>query len=305
MSNFPPLKHHAEDRDEQLRAEAITCPKLNSAMLNNLNMFSHKRGNLSRIVRDAYNIKVERLVRFIRFEAHLNIDHTNTNIDNQLISIGFEPDDFIELNPKCYNYNFTFAFDVAAGERMFDFRDIFKQRINNAEKIIQNSDAIGFIEAEIFPDLCIRLFDSFENNRAAPFPLQSNELVSIDIPDQLYSTPTAWTPFTRKNCDIHVKIIGHVDEVKPNKVGLCSSSSEFAWMMAQIGFYRIRSNSGNTIYTGQFIDGELARNIFDRLCTYNEMTRFASSIIIEPCIYMWRKMTKLQMELYLHLFLQF
>lgn len=261
-----------------------------AGLVEQVRAFPGKRGLYSDCVRRVLNLPSFRANRFVRFEAHLNLDDCSQECENRLIALGFEPDDFIELNPAIYTRNFTFAFDIELGSDTAASRELFGQRIRNAETLVECSSHFGFLEAEIFPSRCILEFDqSAATGGEFAFPFKPGDFEACEIPDTIDDSPADMSPFTRKNVDLHVKIKGRVHETPPAKEGFVGSAPELACMLASLGFYRIVSTSSNTIYTAQFLDGHLGRELFEGICKFASLSKLARSVILEPCIHVWRK----------------
>ncbi|WP_316173366.1 MULTISPECIES: hypothetical protein [unclassified Bradyrhizobium] len=261
-----------------------------SALVEQVRAFPGKRGLYSDCVRRVLDLPPFRADRFVRFEAHLNLDDCSHELENRLIALGFEPDDFLELNPIMYTRNFTFAFDIKLGSDTAASRELFRQRLREAETLVECSSHFGFLEAEIFPSQCIMEFDQATVPAAEfLFPFKSGDFEACPIPDTIDGSPSDMSPFTRKNIDLHVKIKGRVPETPPAKEGYVAQASELAYMLASLGFYRIVSISGNTIYTAQFLDGRLGRELFEGVCQFVSLSKLAKSVILEPCIHVWRK----------------
>jgi hypothetical protein len=247
-----------------------------AGLVEQVKMFPGKRGLYSDCVRRVLKLPDFRSERFIRFEAHLNLDKCSRNFEGRLAAIGFEPDDFLELNPKEYTRNFTFAFDVSVGSDTSACREAFWQRIRSVETLVECSSHFGFLEAEIFPSRCIVEFEpAAVSGVSYPFPFKSGDFEVCAIPNSIDDSPADMSPFTRKNIDLHVKIKGKVQEVASAKDGFVSTQSELAHALASLGFYRIVSVSGNTIYTGQFLDGRLGRELFDGICEFVAVSKLA------------------------------
>src|SRR5262249_17176807 len=148
------------------------------------------------------------------------LDDCSPDCESQLVASGFEPDDFLELNPAIYRRNFTFAFDTLVGSDTSVFRRQFRERIHTVEALIERTEHFGFLEAEIFPSRCIMQFDQRDASGVSyRFPFEATDFEVCEIPDRVTNAPTDMSPFTRKNIDLHVKIKGRIKEETPRERG--------------------------------------------------------------------------------------
>ena len=249
-----------------------------------------KRGLLSDSIRDMLGQPAPVLKSFVRYEAHLNLTECSPELEYTLLALGFEPDDFYELMPTEYTRNFTYAFDQNPDQVSTTVRRNFEIQCRKACEAVQVSRHDGFLEAEQFASTNIRTFPTPIDRVEDPttmvnFPFAAGRF-RLEPVEQFTKSLDA-LPAT-KRVDIHVKMAG---AVTPCKVGgqTAATRAELAGLLENICFYRIVSISGNTIYTGQYLDGALGRLVFDGLDNYLATARLASSIILEPCILFWRK----------------
>jgi hypothetical protein len=259
------------------------------------NFFDHpnRRGVLSEYYRQILQISPLPLTSFVRYEAHLNLTATKPSDEDILLDYGFEPDDFEELYPDVYLRNFTFSFDLRQSEYQ-RHRGVteFSARCKDAQRYIQSRDTIdGFLEAEVIPS--VNFFSppisgqTLTKAISAPFPPENYKTMHLaEVADEPLRLPLG----TRKKSDIHIKFLGKLS-ASPNSSEWISNRNDFARFLEDSAFYRITSVSGNTIYTAQFVQGEVAQKMFGLLRQFIEDTGLADAIVIEPCISFWRKTT--------------
>ena len=88
---------------------------------------------------------------------------------------------------------------------------------------------------------------------------------------------------TAKNADIHIKVFQNIK--LSDEAGYLSARQIFL----TCGFYEIVGESGNSIFTCQFLDTALAKRIFDEISLVISKHPLLFQVTLEPCIQFWRK----------------
>lgn len=247
-----------------------------------------KRGAFSDAVRHIrQSAKPDIGENFIRYEAHFNIDAASVETENTIASLGFEPDDFVELHPSCYSRNYTLSYDIPANQRDHVGREGIRASCLNLMAALKNHPGFCFVEAERFPSANIRNYNR-ESIQATPLPVQRYRVEEIPRNNGEVSQ-AGYTAASKKIIDIHIKLAGIVSPVSAfDRTKPISNSGELAAALAYVGMYRITSVSGNTIYTAQFADGKKAQEFIDKMDKFLATLSIADSMIYEPCFLLER-----------------
>jgi hypothetical protein len=253
--------------------------------------FPNRRGVLSEYYREIFASRSRCDSQFVRFEAHLNLTNSPSNLSNALLRLGFEPDDFEELYPEVYVRNFTFAFDVPLDSPdRANLRRSFLLICDQACKTLDDvHDVSGFLEAEVIPSTNFYVLPKgFEQQvQTETDPFLASSLVRSYF-SEFEGDPNGEPIGVSKKSDIHVKFVGRLSS-SDREEGKISKRSQFARFLEEAGFYRIVSVSGNTIYTAQFIEGKIGEEIYLKLREFIFRSGLADTIVIEPCAFFWRK----------------
>jgi len=230
---------------------------------------------------------------FVRFEAHVNVTVASVDVINRLVELGFEEDDFVVLEPSCYSKNFTLSFDVDRHrrEQLKMSRETLLLSCGRAADILKNNEQVdGFIEAEVISSKFMRRFDVSKNGTSVGMDYSMlPEMKTVCMPRNDEEAEAAGIDiFAFKKADIHIKIpfSEFSSDIVPNAT---EALSELTVKLVGAGFYRIVSCSSNTIFTAQFIDSSTSRKLFDIICRASVGSNIVESVIMEPCIWFWRK----------------
>ena len=241
----------------------------------------NKIGRISDLIRKYLDIVVANpSISELYIESHIDLTSAPGCVESFLIKMGYEPDDFVELKPECYKKHFTLKVSMEMGDP--EYHRAIKGCVVSASKIafdyIQSTPAIsGFVENEIYTTKYKKKYIpnklKIYNPRDFPKELRlfrvqiipnrpsEEELLNICVP-------------TEKRADIHIK----TSEGNP----------EFETDLIKSGFYYIKSEASNTIYTGQYLSLLDAKQCFSVLHELCEKTGVAKSLILEICTSLWR-----------------
>lgn len=256
--------------------------------------FPEKEGDLSALALESLGLKREKPEEYFLVEAHFNITELDSDLFNKLVSLGFEPDNFFKLQPKCYKHNLTLAFSVSQKQRgRFDYlRGIVAARSQSAAELVQNASGIsGFFESEVYPSSWIKKyqFRPPADYLLAAFPFSAGSFKVMNVPRRAEEVSAGGLQLeSRKLADVHVKIPTEV-RVEDYPEAAHRSVIRLRERLLEIGFYEIISESGNAIYTGQFIDSKEATEVFRSLDAYATSCGGFLDLVCEPCTAFWRK----------------
>ena len=258
-------------------------------------VYQDKLGDVSKFIRQVAGIRETDPGDFILLETHLNVTAMPEDLRSQLLCLGFEPDNFHTLEPACYSHNFTLAFapPKSARERFYYLQGLVAERGRAVAQMVQgNPDVDGFFEAEAYPSHWIKKYEVFRvplAHEIDEFPLKPGDLLAKQLPNTAREANEIQLDInTRKVADIHLKV---PTEAKEDRYPGASSSGllQMRNHLLQCGFYEIISESGNAIYTAQFLDSRLAVEIFQEIAEYAARVNCFLDIVCEPCTAFWRK----------------
>lgn len=256
--------------------------------------FPEKEGDLSALVLESLGLERKKPKEYFLVEAHFNITDLDSDLFNRLVSLGFEPDNFFKLQPKCYKHNLTLAFSVSRKQRgRFDYlRGIVAARSQSAAELVQNASGVsGFFESEVYPSSWIKKyqFKPSADHLLAAFPFSAGSFKVMDVPRTAEEVHAGGLQLeSRKLADVHVKIPTEV-RIEDYPEATHASVISLRKRLLDIGFYEIVSESGNAIYTGQFMDSKEAIEVFRSLDAYATTYGGFLDLVCEPCTAFWRK----------------
>lgn len=255
--------------------------------------FPEKIGRLTKSINKVLNKEITFPKEYALKEIHIDLASANNTLYNYLISLGFEPDNFVKLHPEEYNYCFTMEFSIELGSayRVKMIHDFMLQQYERAAKAIQKSNTFGYIEMESYSSKYVKTFN-FK-------PLKEPSLDHLPFTDKtfdIYFLPNDEKEadeleinlLTHKKADIHIKT---PTSQKGEKYALADSPAmqKFRDTLQSCGFYEIISEGGNYIFTGQFLDGNEAKILFADITLFAEEYGGITGLKYEICTAFWRK----------------
>lgn len=264
-----------------------------------------KLGDLTKAVRTLIGVPAREDLDFTLIETHVNVTDTADDLFEAFLALGFEPDNFHTLQPKCYRENFTLAFapPQASRNRFHFLRGLVAERSKSVANLIQaSSETSGFFEAEVYPHSWIRKYAGFREPTLAElenFPLRGDSFVVVNIPNtEREAVEQGIALSTRKLADVHVKI---PTDARSREYPAATSTGvqTLRSLLLECGFYEIVSESGNAIYTGQFVDSQVAVGVFEQLDIFGKAHRCFLDLVCEPCVAFWRKESRIGGEVVL------
>lgn len=261
-----------------------------------LAQFPEKKGRITDAWRTCFDQCVKPLDQYVIREAHLDITDVSETLENQLVSLGFEIDDFFKLLPACYTRHFTLAYQYDATDRgrVRQIKRTFDDRTEAARVLVEN-DALtfGYLEVETYSSSSVRKFAPHTHVSCAKIsgltqfletcalkPIQVSNSSSTDvIASELQSSVV-------KRADVHVKVKGNVESATGAQKAYLA---EVAHAFVTAGFYEIISEAGNSIYTVQFTDAVKAKRLFRDIQSHIDDMPLIAQVCYEPCTFFWRK----------------
>lgn len=256
--------------------------------------YPEKVGDLTSWMRAILGLPSLKPSAFTIVEAHLNSTHLDHQSLEALVSLGFEPDNFYKLSPECYDTNLTLGFCVpgSSQDRLQTLKRVLEKRSEDASEILQGLNGVSaFIESEVYGSKNLIKFDQrglFHGIQMVDFPFDSATFQVKHMPQTVEETTEELGLDARKRIDVHAKIKafelrddGHVHQT-PEFVSLRN-------YFLDAGFYEIISESGNAIYTAQFLKVRDGLNVFRRLKAFCEMNGGFVDLCAEVCNAFWRK----------------
>ena len=211
-------------------------------------------------------------------EAHLDCTKVPQDLQNTLVSLGFEPDHFVEFVPDIYPDHFTLKYVVMEGVRE-TFRDV-KRATGEVIKLLEMRDVHGYIEVEVY-NPHMKVVMPFEVPRSyTPLPFRQGSLEEVPIPDSIGSE-------VFKRADIHVKT-PTVIRAAGYEMADCDRMQRLRQELINVGFYPVLTEAGNRVLTAQFLKAADARLVYKQLRDHFLKHGGIVDICLEPCVFFWR-----------------
>jgi len=256
--------------------------------------YPEKEGRLTDSIREVLNIQPEIPENYLVVEAHLDTTRMDIPLREEAIKLGFETDNFEKIEPPHYRDHYTMRFNIPVGlkERYEELKELMKNRVRDLSYLIQeNPETEGYIEAEVYGSKYIADYEYKPISRKGveDFPFDSKTLINMGLPSTDQEARVKNIDLhSHKAADIHVKtpsgVLGEKypeAESKPMQI--------LRKKLMAMGFYEVITEAGNKIYTGQFLDIEEARYVFNVLDQYFQKYGGSTQMYIEPCPLFWRK----------------
>ncbi|MEP7366852.1 MAG: hypothetical protein ABI972_26645 [Acidobacteriota bacterium] len=276
----PALLPFARNRQPfaDLNDAAIECALRNTVALD------HKVGRLSDAIRIILGLpSIVDSTTIATVEAHVDVTAAPLEIAHALVALGFEPDDFVKLEPECYKRHFTLKLHVSSvdGPVLRRLISAVHRASGEAASILQKDATVdAFIEEEVYTPKYKRSYGPrpFDVAHEAQFPGNLRGFRVQLVPRSHGESDALGMPLTmRKAADIHVKLFGE--------------AAPLARQLQEAGFYEIVSEAGNRIYTGQYMTVREARRVYDTLDAFLRNSGGATSLILEVCTAFWRRLS--------------
>jgi len=249
--------------------------------------FPEKRGRLTDAIAASSGMPVRRPAPITILESHIDITEASRELRGELIGLGFEPDDFYRLHPACYLRHFTLQFflPTASPRRRSELHRELVSRSRRALEVLKSYPQFyGYMELEVYGSKSI--------HRAGPGQLRAETVEQIGhlLPQQRFrmreianhpveagvNLPAA----TVKAADLHVKVHTH----HAASHGSAAATAELMEILTTANFYEIVSEAGNSIFTAQFLEPQLAKLLYSRLHGVIAASGAPINICWEPCI---------------------
>lgn len=263
-------------------------------------VFEHpdKSGDLSNIIKSHFGLRTSRPSSFVTLEAHANVTEADGSLLNQLVCLGFEPDNFHKLEPSCYKSNLTLSFVTkkAHVSRQRYLQKLLLERAQAASRLIQDDASVsGFIESEFYDSRRLVRYKKFRavtKDGLAQFPFGPGSFKVISLPNtQSDATHRGIRLNSHKRIDVHVKMPTAILEDRFKGAG-SPEMAELRERLLASGFYEIVSESGNAIFTAQFLKASQGLDMFCELEKFGRKYNCFIDLCAEICTDFWRKRLK-------------
>lgn len=247
-----------------------------------------RRGRLTNAVRDHLSIDSDTPAEpYSVLEAHIDLTTASLELRNELIKVGFEPDNFAEIQPIQYQVHFTIQHIVpkSSSQKTQLFDEIRESAHNAANLIDQTADVDGYVEVECYTSSRIFRYadsSSAEELDVTSFPFTPSTFVRSLVPRQReeYGAP-GFDSKEKRAADIHVKLFPHAT--------YAGGYSDLEDLFQGAGFYRIRSDAGNYMYSAHFSELDDSNRAYDEIVKFSQECRGIASVMREICTSIWRK----------------
>jgi hypothetical protein len=239
--------------------------------------FPEKRG----LITDALGAPRKQAARYHVLESHIDAASVPAELADRLVSIGFEPDDFVQFLPARFSRHFTLKFvvDKAEVSRRSRLRREIDRRTKRAIALISRWPGVeAYVEVETYSSQTQKRFTFAVPSASdlAAFPLPKNALRSRIATDDVH-----------KEADIHIKT-PLPERGAGYELANAPQMQALRERLLEAGFYEVITPAANKIYTAQFESRARALQIFETLVGYFAKSPGAVEICFEPCVKMWR-----------------
>jgi len=262
------------------------------------------RGRLTDSVREVNGGTAPKIDNFVVFEAHIDLTELDPDLNLQLLSAGFEPDDFAKMEPEEYRHHFTLQYMVPMpSTRLGTFeREVSDAAAEAARVIDEHGQATGYVEIETYRSKYVTKlpWNVLSSSATIRTPLSSDFELRC-VPATHEESVSSGLPLdVRRAADIHVKIPGGFlsYDGTPASVRLSNADDSQPTGRQHIkkaledrNFYEIISQGGNYLYSAHFSDLGEANAAYWELVAYARECGEITGVVREACTNVWRKST--------------
>lgn len=245
-----------------------------------------RQGRFSDSIRRILNVKIPSLEDYTVIEAHIDLTGVTESLRTRLISLGFEPDNFAEIQPPQYIRHFTIQHRVGreSPQKSQLFAEVAQAATMAADVIDSCPSVSGYVETECYTTARILKLPPLGLNDLylQEFPFDSSTFIHLKVArsDGELGTP-GYDTLEKRAADIHVKLA----PIATEEFG----EPRLEWLLRDSGFYRIRSDAGNYMYSAHFSTLSDANMAYDYVASFARIAGGITGIMREVCTSLWRK----------------
>ena len=270
-------RHPFRDLPDELIAGAI----------NRATSSATRKGRFTDAVRATLGISQPKATAsYTVIEAHIDLTAAPAHLRQKLISLGFEPDNFAEIQPPQYIHHFTIQhiIDRQLSNKAQLYEGVRHAATAAAEAIDCVSGIMGYVETECYTSRRILKFPptKLQVNVLHTFPFQPDTFTFLRVAnnDSELGSP-GYDTTEKRAADIHVKL-------SPNATRE-SGEPRLESLLHGAGFYRIKSDAGNCMYSAHFSELSDSNRAYDELVSFANAAGGITSLMREVCTSLWRK----------------
>lgn len=245
-----------------------------------------RKGRFTDAIRDLVGIRISTPASYSVVEAHIDLTDVTSELLDELLALGFEPDNFAEIQPPQYVRHFTIQHKIPRGAE--DARDIFRDvhaAAQSAADVIARCSGInGYVETECYTTRRIMKLDpsSLNPSQLDSFPFNNATFVSLRVPNTDAEVGlSGYDTVEKRAADIHVKLSAQATSEH--------GEDRLERLLQEAHFYRIRSDAGNWMYSAHFSALDDANTAYDELTAFAVGAGGITSVMREVCTGLWRK----------------
>jgi hypothetical protein len=256
------------------------------------------RGRLTNAVRQAAGYPLPPRTSHVTIESHIDLTSLDEQLENTLINLCFEPDNFAKMQPSQYRYHFTLEYACAEdGYRARRLNESVLQAAAEAAGFIQRHGRVyGYVETEIYRSQYSfrQPYAEFDPRGLGRFPFDKDTFRHEPVPQTSAEVKVGGlTLDSRRAADIHVKIPGLNPAGRHPTAGdslrsIGVAAPELRDQLQRAGFYEIVSQAGNFIYSAHFISLDESNQSYWRLVEFARAYGGITGIAREICTGIWR-----------------
>lgn len=224
--------------------------------------------------------------RWVTIETHFDAAAVPPDMADRLVSLGFELDGFHVFVPGHFTDHFTLKYklDRGAVQRRRQLKVEMDERsaILKMELTRDWPEIEGYMESEVYTERDRRKWDSRALDRRwnTHWPFGNDKFISTDPPQDEQEAAEKGLPLDLvKICDIHAKLDRNLEEI---------ARSDLIGALSRLGFYNVRTWSGNDVCTCQFAEASEGRATFEKLTNFFDAVGGCSEATLEYVPSVWR-----------------
>ena len=247
---------------------------------------STRKGRFTDAIRAMLEIRVTPSEAYTVIEAHIDLTGVTPALLAELLTLGFEPDNFAEIQPPQYISHFTIQHIVPreSADKSQVFIEVRDAAAMAANAIDRCTEVTGYVETECYTARRIVRLPAVKLNsdELRNFPFRESTFTSLKVACTDAELGTCgYDSVEKRAADIHIKLAS-VATAEQGEVRL-------EHLLGVSGFYRIRSDAGNWMYSAHFSTLSDANMAFEQISAFAKVGGGITGVMREVCTSLWRK----------------
>lgn len=245
-----------------------------------------RKGRLTDAVKAVLGLPPVTVSDYAVIEAHIDLTQAPESLKYRLLRLGFEPDNFAEIQPPQYQYHFSIQhlLDKKISNKTAVFGQVQRAATAAARAIDATDGVMGYVETECYTSQRILklLAKELNSDILTCFPFRPDTFIRLKVAgNNDEAGKPGFDSIEKRAADIHVKLsrTATTEFGEPRLEALLSDS----------GFYRIKSDAGNCMYSAHFSILQDSNQAYDELASFALESGGIVGMMREVCTSIWRK----------------